>query len=121
VAEFLGMTNFIEGKVVSVEPLVVTSSLGIFNAVQCQNHRIHAGDEIPLLIRSFRAELTKERKNANSISGRVVESLFRGDDYKISLQTEGGGRMTFELTESCLMNEKINLALRDDSIICLKN
>jgi len=118
VAEFLGMTNFVEGKVVSVEPLQVETSLGKLKPSKCTMPDVKIGDQRLLLIQTTGAVLAKTLDGFNRISGIVTECVFRGDDFKVTLNC---GELVFEfsLTERCEGGKSITIQVPDSSIICL--
>jgi len=76
-AQFLGLGNVIEGKIVN-RKWKVDTKLGVFN-VEC-GHQHQAGGKVHLLLRPFAAA-----KEANRIRGRVVDAVFQQDRFKIRL------------------------------------
>ncbi|HEY9153435.1 MAG TPA: hypothetical protein VIN60_11150, partial [Anaerolineales bacterium] len=76
-AQFLGLGNVIEGKIIDRKWKVETNS-GVFS-VKC-NHQHQAGEKIHLLARPLEAE-----KEANQIRGRVVDVVFQQDRFKVTL------------------------------------
>ena len=59
VAEFLGMKNFINGHVTSVNPLIVTTPLGKFEVNQLQPTGLKAGVEVTLVISTEDAKVIR--------------------------------------------------------------
>ena len=120
VAEFLGMSNFIEGKVVSVDPLIVGSPCGQFRPAVCDREKINIGDDVTLLIMPKSQTMDGGKESPNTISGLVMECVFRGEDYKVRVSVEGDGLMEFILPQGHSVNESITLVMNTASVICLK-
>ena len=84
-AEFLGLGNVIEGKIVNsklalseVEGWKVETRFGVF-AVKCE-HKHQAGEKVHLLARPLAVE-----KEANNIRGRVNDVIFQQDRFRVAL------------------------------------
>ena len=119
VAEFLGMTNFIDGKVVAVEPLQVETVVGKFTLSMCKHDRIKLGEQHPLLIQTIGAEVSGEKTGNNLLSGKVTECVFKGDDFKVSLNCNGL-EFIFSLVEKCEIGQSVTIRLPESSIVCLE-
>ena len=119
VAQFLGMTNFIEGTVLSVNPLTIGTAAGILTVRICHRRTNRPGDKVLLLLCSAGAQLVRQQEKSRTINGRVSACIFRGNDYKISLQIEKLESMAFFFSEPCAIGEIVDLWLPDHSIICL--
>lgn len=119
VAEFLGMTNFVEGKVVSIDPLQVVTALGKFSISPSRCGRLSLGEQKFLLMQTTGAELAAEKRGNNLLSGLVTECVFRGDDFKVSMQCNGVD-LIFSLYERCEVGQSILIHLPESSIVCLE-
>jgi ABC-type Fe3+/spermidine/putrescine transport system ATPase subunit len=76
-AGFLGLGNVISA--LKIEGSKFETDYGIFT-VEC-GHRHSKGEKVHLLARPFEV-----REEANAISGRVADVLFRKDGYKVTLE-----------------------------------
>lgn len=79
-AEFLGLGNVIEGKVVSGKWKVETE-YGVFT-VRC-GHEHKAGDKVYLLARPLEVQ-----REANMIRGRVIDVIFQQDRFRATLDND---------------------------------
>jgi len=77
VAQFLGLGNVIEGKIVGGGWSIETKS-GVFS-VKC-GHQHQVGEKVHLLARPLEAS-----NEANQIRGRVVDVVFQQDRFKVML------------------------------------
>jgi len=124
VAEFLGMKNFLTGKVICEYPLTIETSLGtmVSSHKRCENKKI--GDEIELLLRPSGARMIKSEASScgtNCIQGVVEDAVFQGDKYRVLIRC-GDERDNFQINlEECpAVGERINLEYEKESIICLE-
>ncbi len=76
VAQFLGLGNIIEGKIINGKK--VETKVGNFSMTCGHKHRI--GDKVHLLARPIGAS-----SEANQIRGRVVDIVFQQDRFKLTL------------------------------------
>ncbi|MBJ3778867.1 ABC transporter ATP-binding protein [Acuticoccus sp. 2012] len=86
VAEFIGSSNLIAGRVAEVREGYVTLETAVGMIVCRAGHRPAAGEQAMALIRPEAAELSREA-NAGSFAGRIVACHFLGNliDYDIVL------------------------------------
>ena len=119
VAEFLGMSNFLAGRVISLEPLRVESRAGIFTPGVCTREGIRMEEEVTLLLPSDLRCAEGRTEELNTLSGVVQECVFRGQDYKVRLSLPGGLEMEFILADPQPVDQPLTLKLDVSSIICL--
>jgi spermidine/putrescine transport system ATP-binding protein len=77
VAQFLGLGNIIEGKIIGGRWSIETKA-GVFS-VKC-GHQHQVGEKVHLLIRPLEVE-----NEANQIRGRVADVVFQQDRFKVTL------------------------------------
>jgi ABC-type Fe3+/spermidine/putrescine transport system ATPase subunit len=113
------VAEFLEGKVVSVEPLQVETALGILRPSKCTKPKLKIGDQKLILIQTTGAELETTQDGNNRIHGIVTECFFRGDDFKVTLNC---CELFFEfsLSERCEVGQSISIQVPDSSIVCLE-
>ena len=90
VAGFFGLGNLVPASVLSSEPLKLQSGVGVFRAT-CSDEAPAIGERRMLLLRPGDANLCAIDDAAeNCISGSVVDSVFQGEAYRISLKAQDG-------------------------------
>jgi iron(III) transport system ATP-binding protein len=100
VADFIGETNFIEGKVLSAAggQATVETPLGLFTgAISDPDWNAVAGEPATLSVRPecWRIELAQAAQNA--AQGRIGESIYLGEVAQYQFQTAGVALKIFEL------------------------
>ena len=82
IADFIGETNFIPGKIASVngETTIVDTAIGTFEGVVSDPAwKPETGDSATLSIRPESWTITAEPPGANSAQGRIGESIYLGE------------------------------------------
>jgi ABC-type Fe3+/spermidine/putrescine transport system ATPase subunit len=124
VARFLGLTNLIPGRVISLEPPQVDTSLGPIALRELE--RIAVGQGVTVLIRPEAALLDGEgsAQQGVALEGTVRECSFRGGHYRLLIRHESGMDLAFELTSGAgslpQRGDPIALALRPEAISLLE-
>lgn len=94
VAEFIGETNLLQGKIRNVSGDVLTfeqADGSVFAAFGLTGLR--SGDAGLLSLRPERIELHRDAANAqgqNTIAGQIVDIVYQGDHLRVVVQTAGG-------------------------------
>ncbi len=100
-ADFLGLGTILRGKAASVLPLRIRTELGEF-AAEADAPGPAKGEAGWILLRPSGGSLRRGRgKSAGGIPGVVVESIQRGEAYRIRLRVSGGGEIV------CLHETKV--------------
>lgn len=119
VAQFLGLMNFISGKVLSLQPLRVQTDLGQW-VVGCNAAKSwEVGDLLTLLLRPWGARLRDEQKTENVLTGKVEDIVFRGEGYRVVLQC-GGMKFQFYLANSPGVGATVSLYVPPECVFCLR-
>ncbi len=84
VARFFGLGNLIEGTVIERSPLVVETPLGQIQAA-CDQNAPDKGQQTTLLFRPAQAQADHPQAE-NRITGRVIDQVFQGETYRITLE-----------------------------------
>ena len=119
-AQFLGMTNFLSGKVISIEPLAVEAECGVFlPSIPLQGALPKVGQKVTLLIKPLGITPAEADETKNILRGEVLESQFLGDHYKVRIQVCGDA--IFELSGSIEFRkgEHVSLKLEPQDLILL--
>jgi ABC-type Fe3+/spermidine/putrescine transport system ATPase subunit len=85
VADFFGLGNLVGGMVKDQSPLQVSTHLGLIEA-SCEGSPPAKGEQATLLFRPGQA-CQAAGDCENNIHGIVVDQVFQGDTYRISLKT----------------------------------
>ena len=96
VADFIGVTNFLEGRLVSLDvtrALVEVEGIGQIQANPTAG--IAPGQSVTLAVRPERIELKPEPATSsdNQVRGTIVEVVFVGNDTQYFIQLSGGIRI----------------------------
>lgn len=120
VATFLGMTNFLEGIVLSVDPFEVQTKCGMFAPfISDLPINYNSGDQVTLLVKPTGIQLGTGSNSPNQFDGIVVEVNFRGDHYLVKVQVCPGCIMEFSAAMSLNPGEVTHIRLEPEDIIVL--
>ncbi len=118
-ARFLGLSNLLPGRVISQDPLRVETALGEFQATRNSDHAPSLQQAVMLLLRPIGAQPAGESSGINRVSGQVVDAVFRGEGYQVSLRANGDQVFTFMLAEPLLTGQQAAFDLRTENVLCL--
>ncbi len=119
-AQFLGMTNFLEGVVRSLDPLLVDTACGSFMPAPPRvGYQPAPGQQVALLVKPLGLTLAAADKAGNVLSGVVAESQFLGDHYRIKLQVCGETPFEFSGDQGIPTGERVSLKLKAQDLILL--
>lgn len=119
-AGFLGMINFLEGTVISENPLRVRTDCGILTPINPRSEvAFFLGDQVSLLIKPVGIGEGKQNSEINQLSGIIEETSFRGDHYRLRVKVSPGRSLEFLSTESKIEGEKTWINLSEEDVIIL--
>ena len=128
VARFLGSTNLVPGRVVSIHPPEVDTPLGRFPVAAVDPLRAgqgacpELGRRVTLLLRPEAARLASDcpGQDALLLEGLVQECVFRGGHYHMVVRHASGVELIFEVVAGAAAlprpGEKVVLALQAEAI-----
>jgi ABC-type Fe3+/spermidine/putrescine transport system ATPase subunit len=119
-ARFLGRNNLVEGTVSSREPLKVDTPLGSLEVASSLPRTLNIGDRVTLLIPAESASLTTDDYHSQQIAGRVEDSIFRGKDFRVTLDCANGIRLEFDMQVSYPPGGELALFISPAAIQCLQ-
>ena len=123
VAKFFGMGNLIKGKVISHSPLAVETSLGLIEA-SCDRDRYsppNIGEKTTLLFRPTQAHQSSGA-NKNLITGRVLDQVFQGENYRITLQINNSvPEFNVILPQPAEVGTELQVYYQPDVVLCLES
>jgi len=121
VAKFLGLTNIVEGSVISLDPLRVDTILGVFSATVPPCAPLMVNEKTSILIKpTARVVQFNEICEENFIEGEVLDAVFRGEFTSIQVRGKSGDGLLFHVREKVKEGDRVKLCLPDDGIICLQ-
>ena len=117
-ARFLGLTNLLPGKILNLEPLTVETCLGVLQVGHSTPAGLHPGDSCVLLVRPT-AALQPQLDDLNRVTLTVVDSAFRGLDYRVVFSCSGGQRLEFFLDAPHSPGGQEEFSLRPGELLLL--
>jgi ABC-type Fe3+/spermidine/putrescine transport system ATPase subunit len=115
VAEFLGMTNFVPGEVVELEPFTVQTPIGRFKpAKTSSNPKSKRGT---LLIKPFMAVSSTVTGLENSLGGRVVSCIYQVDHYLVKIHTGINEDLNFSVQSPLTEGDQVTLSIRQEALL----
>lgn len=121
VAEFLGMSNFLTGVVLSADPLLVRTACGDLHASVGKTSALPVpGSIVSILVKPTGTGLGGTEKSVNLLHGKLRSASFRGDHYRLHLEVSPGKLLEFSSTRSGEVDEMITLELSTEDVVCLE-
>ena len=119
VAGFLGFTNLIAGRVVSLQPLQVQTGIGLFTLSSPIGKPAETGQPVTLLLRPLGVSVSSQ-PGPNCLVGMVEDVLFYGENFRIGLTCGENLHLQFNLKVALPVGEKISLCIDPAAIVCLR-
>lgn len=118
VAGFFGLGNLVSGTVAGLDPLTLTTPLGLIRAHN-DGPSLQMGEKKALLFRPADAR-PATNPAVNAISGIVVDQVFQGENYRLTLNLNGDVS-SFEIfrKEPSRLGAEIKISFDPDDILCL--
>jgi len=116
-ATFFGLDNQIHGKIISIDPLKVSTAIGDFECA-CQKSDFRPGDLVILVFKQTGAEMHNELETKNMIKGRVTETIFSADRFKTKVAFNENIIFEFLFKEEYGTDQVIKIWIMPDSILC---
>jgi ABC-type Fe3+/spermidine/putrescine transport system ATPase subunit len=117
VAQFLGLSNFIEGSVISMDPFMVSTILGKLQTKKPQGREVSLHETVKLLIRPEAAELNFLSESVNTINVSVVDSIFLGANYRVKVRHDDL-ILDLLLEKPVSKDQNVQLVLNPDLLDC---
>jgi ABC-type Fe3+/spermidine/putrescine transport system ATPase subunit len=118
VAQFLGLSNFLQGIVQNLQPLQIGVGNHAVRMESLKNGNWVVGQKVQLLIRPNGVNLTWEPQEFNCIQARVSDIIFLGESYQCEIQImDTGVSLSISLNKPVRVGETIWLKLNPEGII----
>jgi len=119
-ASFLGMSNFLAGRVLETNPLKVKTDCGIFSAWNPDpGHAFNVDSPVTVLIRPTGINFTGDRSMPNTLNGLVQTVHFRGDHYRMKVKVNSCVEMEFASSNEFQTGQEICIHLATEDVIAL--
>jgi ABC-type Fe3+/spermidine/putrescine transport system ATPase subunit len=118
VARFLGQTNLVNGKILTLAPLRIATKIGEIAVSQEQSLNMKIGDQLTVMIPS--KAISSSEGGLNFVTGVIEDVLFKGQMYTITVNIQGE-RLQFNHTECLKIGDFIKLSIDPTQVICLEN
>jgi len=118
VAEFLGMTNLLDGEVTGSEPFTVNTRCGRFHPIPMEH--IATGSPGTLLIRPFGVNLDQSSDASDRLPGVVEACIFQVDHYLLQVRCADDLRFHFSVQSPIRVGEQISLHVPPQSLLWFK-
>jgi spermidine/putrescine transport system ATP-binding protein len=118
-ARFLGLDNLVDGVVEQADPLRVKTRLGIFQPKKID--RVYTrGEAVTLLFLPGAAGFVENSLTGGRYTAVVRDVVFTGDSFKTKLSFQNEIEMTFMLNQHLKIDEKIEIMLDEERVVCLE-
>lgn len=118
VAEFLGLSNLLEGEVISSSPLRIRTSAGVFSPADLQP--LKAGQKGFLLLKPYGAVVISRVQGENQLNAVVRACIFQGSRYRVRVQLDSGQLLDFEMDKPLKMGQPVALEIPPSSVVWVK-
>jgi spermidine/putrescine transport system ATP-binding protein len=121
VASFFGLGNLVEATLIEADPLRLQTRFGIYLAsTSGASLAAVASPNLMALIRPSGARLILDGAvPSNLVEGVVMDAIFRGEDYQVTLQTKDGQNLFFYLPQAPAAGQFIRLSIDRESVVCV--
>ena len=115
-AQFVGQSNILKGKVVSVGELIEVQCQNQIFKVLNRSYQCSAGDDVTLF---FRPECctSAQGNEENIFKGEIIGRIFYGSRYTCTMETGCGSIKVYDTYPFQLNNSECQLAVKPENII----
>jgi spermidine/putrescine transport system ATP-binding protein len=124
-AAFFGLGSLLKGMIIESDPLRVKTDPGIFQINSGSYSHLaglpQAGQRVHLLVRpgGARLLLPANAPGMNQVTGTVTDAVFQRESYRVSLRTQNGIELAFDLPSAPAPGEVISLQVAADALSIL--
>lgn len=115
-AQFVGQSNILKGKVLSVGELVEIECNGQVIKVQNHSYKCYSGDEVTLFFRPECCTVVQETGD-NILQGKITGRTFYGSRYTCLVETRCGTVKMYDTYPFQLQCPECQLAVKPENII----
>jgi ABC-type Fe3+/spermidine/putrescine transport system ATPase subunit len=115
-AQFFGMGNLLEGKVISTGPLTVSTHVGEFTG-RLIMEKVDINDRVIVLLKPRGWRCSTHASSVNCLQGVVRDIVFREHGYRINLISVNQEEFTFFTGEPLKEGENVWLELPGEAVL----
>ena len=115
-AQFVGQSNILKGKVVSVGNLIEVQCQNQIIKVKNQSYQCSAGDDVTLFFRPECCTIAQGNEE-NIIKGKILGRTFYGSRYTCTVETGCGTVKVYDTYPFQIQNAECHLAVKPENII----
>jgi ABC-type Fe3+/spermidine/putrescine transport system ATPase subunit len=119
VAEFLGMGNFLDAEVLTLDPFTVKTVCGTFHPENTQSIQLTIGQTGTLLLKPTGVSFEEKLNAPNSLTGTVTACSFRGEHFRLTVQICNGKTFEFFSTRRHETGEVLKICFTSSSVVFL--
>jgi spermidine/putrescine transport system ATP-binding protein len=119
-ARFLGLSNLIPGTLLQKNPMQVKTALGVFEPSCDHPNDMQPGQQVTLLLRPTGVQVASRSDGLNLLSGKVLDVVFRGEDYRVTLVIGDDVQVSFQVENPPAVGDVVQYEVDAGSIRCLK-
>lgn len=118
VAKFIGLSNLIDGSILSIDPLVVRTNIGDFSIQTGLPENAKLGDKVMLLLRPD--AISQGEHGINKIQAQIEDDVFLGNQWRVKIRIEELA-LSFLIENPIPIGSEINFSIDPAQIMILQD
>lgn len=118
VAKFIGLSNLIDGSILSIDPLVVRTNIGDFSIQTGLPENAKLGDKVMLLLRPD--AISQGEHGINKIQAQIEDDVFLGNQWRVKIRIEELA-LSFLIENPIPIGSEINFSIDPAQITVLQD
>lgn len=118
VAKFIGLSNLIDGSILSINPLVVRTNIGDFSIQTGLPENAKLGDKVMLLLRPD--AISQGEHGINKIQAQIEDDVFLGNQWRVKIRIEELA-LSFLIENPIPIGSEINFSIDPAQITVLQD
>jgi spermidine/putrescine transport system ATP-binding protein len=118
VASFFGLNNHLAGEITSLDPAIVKTEIGEIS-VSFLKEGFSKGDQVDIVLPATAFKIIKSpdvELPKNYFTGKIVDSIFKGDSFTSRVMVGVHTEFTFEVSEKRSKNTQIWFTINTEAI-----
>lgn len=118
VAKFIGLSNLIDGSILSIDPLVVRTNIGDFSIQTGLPENAKLGDKVMLLLRPD--AISQGEHGINKIQAQIEDDVFLGNQWRVKIRIEELA-LSFLIENPIPIGSEVNFSIDPAQITILQD